>query len=368
LPFDVRIENTFISYALYLKKMLWPDALAAFYPLFYPIDTVAVVVSVFVLLLISTGVFVFGQQRPYLVTGWLWYLGTLVPVIGLVQVGSQAMADRYTYVPLIGLFIILIWGVAEISLSWSYRRLVLTVLSVGMLATCWQLTAAQVRCWQNDETLSRHALALTANNAPMQVLLGNALFKQGNAEEAGEHFAEALRIRPGNVTATYNLAMALAAQGRLDEAADACQSTLKLQPRETKIRYLLGNLLSKQGKYLEAIVEYRAVLQIDPDYLFALNDLAWLLATAPDSRLRDGPAAVQLAEKACQLSKYQVTTFVGTLAAAYAESGRFDDAVKSAQNAVALAMAANNERLADRNRELLELYQQKKAWHEPASH
>jgi len=368
LPFEVRVENALVSYALYLKKMLWPEALAAFYPLFYPIDMVEVMVSVFVLLLISSGVFIFWRQRPYLVVGWLWYLGTLMPVVGLIQVGSQAMADRYTYIPFIGVFIALIWGMAELRIRWPYGRLGLVILSLGTLATCWRLTAIQVRCWQNDETLSRHALAVTTDNAPMQAILGNALFKQGKAEEAGQHFAEALRIWPDNVTATGNLAMALVAQGKLEEAVDTCKATLKLQPREAKIRYLLGNILSQQGKCSEAIAEYETVLQFDPNYLFALNDLAWLLATAPDPRLRDGSAAVQLAEKVCQLSNYQVTTYVGTLAATYAEANRFDDAVKTAQKAVALATTTKNEALIRRNLELLELYQAKKPYHELASH
>ncbi len=368
LPFDVRIENALISYVFYLKKMLWPDALAAFYPLSYPIDADEVVVSVFVLLLVSAGVFAFCRRRSYLLTGWLWYLGTLVPVIGLVQVGAQSMADRYTYVPLIGVFIAIIWLVAELSTEWPQRRLILTILSVSVLGTCWQLTASQVRYWQNDETLSRHALAVTTDNTPMQVLLGNALFKQGKAEEASQHFAEALRIWPDNVTATYNLAMTLVAQGKLEEAADACKETLKFHPSETKIHWLLGNIFSQQGKRAEAITEYQAVLQINSNYLFALNDLAWLLATAPDPRLRDGPEAVRLAEKACGLSNYRTTTYVGTLAAAYAEAGRFDDAVKTAQKAIALATAAKIEGLAYKNRELLELYQNKKAYHEPTGH
>jgi len=365
LPFDVRIENALISYALYLKKMLWPDALTGFYPLFDPIEMDKVLASVFVLLLISTGVFVFRRQRPYLVTGWLWYLGTLVPVIGLVQVGAASMADRYSYVPLIGVFIAIAWLMAEFSTKWRYGRVCLAAVSISVLAACWQLTAGQIRYWQNDETLARHALAVTTDNVPMQVLMGNVLFKQGRLEEGTRHFAEALRIWPGNVTATYNLTMALAVQGRFDEAVDACQSTLKLQPRATKIRYLLGNILSKQGKWAEAIGQYQAVLQIDPDYLFALNDLAWLLATATDASLRNGPEAVQLAERACRLSNDQVTMYVGTLAAAYAEAGRFDDAVATAQKAETMAVASKNERLAQKNLDLLELYQQKIAYHVP---
>jgi tetratricopeptide (TPR) repeat protein len=130
---------------------------------------------------------------------------------------------------------------------------------------------------------------------------------------------------------------------------------------------MLGNLLATQGRYEEAIQEYKVALQEDPDYMVALNDLAWLLATAADSRIRDGAEAVELAEKACRLTNYKITLFVGTLGAAYAEAGRFDDAVKTAQKAVALATAAKNENLLKKNRELLELYQHQQAYHEPAS-
>ena len=367
LPVVARIEGAIISYALYLGKMFWPDNLIACYPLFYPIDTDKVAAPVFVLLLISAGVFIFRRQRPYLVTGWLWYLGTLVPVIGLVQVGSQSMADRYTYVPLIGLFIALTWLVAEIKTEWPRRRLFLAMLSVGVLAACWKLTAAQVCYWQNSETLSRHALAVKTDNPLMQVLLGNALLRQKKPEEAGRYFAEVVRIRPEYGAAEADLAVALVAQGRLDEAIDVCRVAIKFIPRDPKIHYLLGNTLSKQGNLPEAIAEYKTVLQIDSNHLFALNDLAWLLATAPDSRFRDGPEAVRLAEHSCQLSNYQKTLSVGTLAAAYAEAGRFDDAVKAAQKAVAQATAGKNNALVRKNRELLELYRLKKAYHEPAS-
>jgi protein O-mannosyl-transferase len=366
LPAEARIENAFIAYAGYLEKMFWPDSLAAFYPLYIQIDTDAAVIGIVVLLLISGMVFILRRERPYLVTGWFWYLGMLVPVIGLVQVGSQAMADRYTYVPLIGIFIALIWLVSEISTSWPYRRLIVSILSVGILAICWKLTASQVCYWQNSETLARHALAVTSENSSMQQLLGEGLIEHGKVEEARQHFVEALRICPDSVPALGDLALALVAEGKLDEAIGNCQVALKIQPGELKIHYILANTLSTQGKLSEAIAEYKTVLQIDPDHMFALNDLAWLLATAPDARFRDGSEAIRLAEHACQLSNYQVILYVGTLAAAYAEAGRFDDAVTTAQKAVALATTDNNQPLMAKNRELLGLYQNKKAYHEPA--
>jgi cytochrome c-type biogenesis protein CcmH/NrfG len=365
LPVAVRLQYALLAYAGYLQKMVWPSSLAASYPPDYPVAAGYVIVSLIALVLISVGVFLFRRRNPYLVTGWLWYLGTLVPVIGLVQVGSTCMADRYTYVPLIGIFIAGVWLMAENSLKWKARRLVLTALSIGMLTACWTLTAAQVRYWQNSETLARRALAVTKNNAPMNVLMGNALVRKGRAQEATQYFAEAARISPSSVPAKADLALVLAMQGKMEESAELCRTILKLHPDESRIHYLLANILGAQGKFQEAIVEYDVALRLDPEQMLALNDLAWLLATAPDAGLRDGPAAVRLAEKACRISGYRTAQFVGTLGAAYAEAGRFEDAVDTAQKALDLAAAENNPALLRKNRELLELYQQKKAYHEP---
>jgi Flp pilus assembly protein TadD len=366
LPVEDRIEHTFISYLLYLSKMLWPNSLANFYPLYLPIHEDQAIMAAFVLLLISGVIFILWRQRPYLVTGWLWYLGTLVPVIGLIQVGGQSIADRYTYLPLIGLFIAFTWLVAEISKVWPFRRLILTVLSVSVLATCGISTAKQVSYWQNSETLARHALTVTIGNAAMEKLLGDALFAQGKNEEAGQHYAEAVRLWPDAIVLRYDLARALIRQGRLDEAVDSCQAALNINPNEFKAHYLLGNIYRMQGKWSEAIAENKVALGIAPKEPLVLNNLAWLLATAPEARSRDGSEAVRLAELACQLSNYQVTAYVGTLAAAYAEAGRFDEAVTTAHKAVALATAAKNEDLIQKNQKLLELYQLKRAFHEPA--
>jgi tetratricopeptide (TPR) repeat protein len=366
LPVAARVQNVLVSYVQYLEKMVWPEALAAFYPLAYPIAAEAVVWAVIVLVLVTGGALYSWRSRPYLAVGWFWFLGMLVPVIGLVQVGSQAMADRYSYLPLIGLFIAGVWLGAELSAVWRYRRPVLIALSVGGLAAGWQLTAAQVRHWQNSETLARHALAVTSRNATMEGLLGSALFAQGQVEAAREHFANAASIWPDCVTAQCDLALALSAQGRLDEALQACQTVLKYHPQDPQVHRLLGDLFTKQGKWAEAIAEYQITLQLHPDQLVDLNNLAWLLATAPDATLRDGTEAVRLAESACRLTQYQRPLFLGTLAAAYAEAGRYAEAVTTAQTAIAIASTMHNVALIKKNQELLELYQQRQAYREPA--
>jgi tetratricopeptide (TPR) repeat protein len=260
------------------------------------------------------------------------------------------------------------WLVAEIAAAWPYRRLVLALLSVGVLATCWKLTAAQVRYWRDSETLARHALAVTADNEPMQLLLGSSLIEQDKIEEAEQHFAEAYRISPDSIPALIDLALALDSQGRPEKAVEICREALKLQPRKFKIHYILANALLEQGKLPEAVAEYRTTLQLDPNHSLAMNDLAWILATAHDARFRNGAEAVTCAEQACRLTDYKLPLFVGTLAAAYAEAGRFDDAVKTAEQAIALATADKKQVLADKNRELLELYQAKNAYHEPVRH
>lgn len=366
LPVSARLQNVLVSYGHYLEKTLWPSGLAAFYPLAYPIPAEAVIVAVTGLALLTGLALFFWRSRPYLLVGWCWFLGMLVPVIGLVQVGSQSMADRYTYLPLIGLFLAGVWLVADLSARWPRRRLVLAALAALLLVGCWQRTAAQVRYWQNSETLARHALAVTVNNATMEGLLGSALFERGQVEAARAHFAEAARIWPDCVTAQCDLALALASQGRFADAIAACQTVLKYHPRDPQVHDLLGSLFTRAGRRAEAIAEYQGVLALQPEHLADLNNLAWLLATAPEAALRDAPEAVRLAEHACQLTGYQRPLFLGTLAAAYAEAGRFAEAVATAETAVALAAALPNPALAKKNRELLELYQQKTPYHEPA--
>lgn len=367
LPFGLRLENALVAYVVYMKQMVWPTSLAVYYP-YRPIEADSVATAILVLLVISGAAIFFFRRCPYLAVGWLWYLGTLVPVIGLVQAGVQALADRYTYVPLIGLFITITWGVGDILSGWRYHRAATAIASVAVLAICLRLTAIQVRWWQDTETLARHALAVTPDDGNMQILLGNALIVEGRFEEADRHFTDAVRIRPNDFQAQSGLALALADEGKIDEAIAAYRKAIVINPHEAKPHYMLAGLLYQRRNFTEAMVEYQLALQIDPNQPLALNDLAWILATAPDARLRNGAAAVDLAQRACRLTNYKMTLFVGTLAAAYAEAGRYQDAVKAAEQAITLAMAEKKGSLADKNRELLEIYRAKKAYHEPASH
>jgi Flp pilus assembly protein TadD len=364
-PFDARVENAVISYAEYLGKTAWPKHLAVCYPLSAPVDSLGVAVAAFVLVLISTGVFWFRRERPFLVAGWLWYLGMLVPVIGLVQVGSQAMADRYTYLPLMGIFIALVWLVAEVGRKWAWRSWFLSGIGLTVLLACGRLTAKQLTYWKNSETLARHALQIYPLNPPMLVLLGGTYLQAGNAPMASQHFALASKMWPEDVPIMMDLAYAQLMQGKWNAAIDTCHSALKISPHEPDILHILGGAYCFQQKFAEAIGPFKEALRCDPDHLSVLNDLAWVLATAPDPHLRNGAEAVKLAERACKISHQRVTLYEGTLAAAYAEAGRSKDAVETARKAIALATAEKRPALVQKYRLLLELFELNKPYHQP---
>jgi tetratricopeptide (TPR) repeat protein len=364
VPLGLRIENALVSYAMYLKKMLWPADLAVFYPRPGSIKLQTALAAALLLILITVLALALARRRPYLAVGWFWYVGTLVPVIGLVQVGSQAMADRYTYIPLIGIFLAVTWGLSDLARDWRHRRMILASASIAVLAICGTLTAAQLRLWQDSETLFRHALSVTTNNVTAELNLGSALYEKGKADEAADHFARALSIKPGYAEAQSNLGFTLAAKGSFAKAIEYYRAALRTRPRLAQTHWLLGSALSAEGERTEAVWEYETAIELNPDHAPALNDLAWLRASAADPILRNGAEAVTLAERACRLTKFSQAQLVGTLAAAYAEAGRFDDAVKTATKAKELATATGQEVLAEKNRQLLELYRTGKPYHE----
>jgi tetratricopeptide (TPR) repeat protein len=605
ISFPLRVGNALISYVAYLGQMFWPAGLAVLYPFTAGDFGVSEVVLSLVLLAgITAGVFVLRRRLPCLLTGWLWYLIMLAPVIGIVQVGSQARADRYTYLPQIGLYVLLTWGAAELCAGWRHRRLVLGGGTMVILAALIFCARTQTAYWRDSETLWTHTLACTSDNlmghnnlgavllqkgnvdgamvhfqtalqinpdyaeahynfgmalnrmgnvdeaiaqyqtalqlkpgyakvhnnlgnallqkgnvneaiaqyqTALQIKpdyadahnnlgnallktgnvseaiaqyqtarqidpgsaeacynlgnallrmnnvdeamvyfqkalqikpdyadahnnLGNALLQKGNVGEAMVHFQTALQINPGSAEASYNLGNALFQKGRVDEAITHYQKALQIKPASAEACYNLGNALLQKGRVDEAITQYQKALQIKPDSADAhnnlgnillkmgnvdeaithyqqalqinphnavvrnnlgnallqksnvddaitrcqktlqikpdspevLNNLAWLLATCPDAHVRDGVQAVQYAERACELTHYGVTLLVGTLAAAYAEAGRYDDAMAAAEKACALATAAGERDLLEKNRKLLALYRAHQPYHEAA--
>ncbi|MGO8930740.1 MAG: tetratricopeptide repeat protein [Limisphaerales bacterium] len=459
MPLDVRLPNVPVSYLRYVGKLVWPTDLAVIYP--YVWGWPALVILGALLVLGGATLLVLWQhtRRPYLLTGWAWFLGTLVPVIGLIQVGNQAIADRYTYLPSVGLFIMAVWGAAELIGAKPARRLIGGVAATMTLTACALVAQAQTSCWQNTETLFRHALAVTSRNvvahnslgfyyaaqskpeeakdafraalaiqpscqyswqglgmalieqrkyaeaiaacqaaleadphmAAAHSTLGLALMKLGQTNDAMGHYAEALRLQPELAEAQYNLANALASQGQIEAArthyeaslrsdpssADAhnnlaymlvregkpdlaeseFRSALALRPALWQAHYGLAAVLVRHGQVQEAIQQYYATLALRPDFVEALTRLAWLLAVHPDPRVRNGTQAVELAERACRLTQFGQPTVLMTLAAAYAETDRFAEAVNAAQKAQRVAQAAGQTELAHKNQQLLELLQ-----------
>ncbi len=214
LPFSWRLANALVSYAKYLLLTFWPDRLAVYYPFsFSGIPAWQVVAALVVLAAITAVALREARRRPYLITGWLWFLGTLVPVIGLVRVGAEAMADRYTYIPSIGLFIALVFGLADLANTWRIGRIPIASASAMTILLLGSLTAYQISWWRDSVTLFERTLSVTSDNAMVQYNLGCALYEQGKIAEAIPHFAEAVRINPNDRHALTNMGMALRKRG-----------------------------------------------------------------------------------------------------------------------------------------------------------
>jgi Flp pilus assembly protein TadD len=279
VPLKYRLANALVSYVTYISKMVWPARLAVFYP--HPINKLPiwqVVASALVLLAVSVAVLWFARRRKYLTVGWLWYLGILVPVIGLVQVGSQAKADRYTYLPFIGLFIMIAWGLYELSAKRRYRMITLGLLALAVLLTLAVCTRLQLRHWRNNSTLFERAINVTEDNFVMNNNYANVLKDMGEVEKAVEHFCNALRIRPDSPEIYYNLGIALRRLDRSDDAIMYYQKALELKAYFPEARYNLAAELTRQGRIDEAIEQYRMALRLRPDDVETLSGLGFALA------------------------------------------------------------------------------------------
>lgn len=281
-PFVMRFENALVSYAVYILQMFWPVRLAVFYP--YPRHLAAWQAALAGLALAGASVLAlrFGRGRPYLATGWFWYLGTLLPVIGLVQVGTQAHADRYTYIPMVGLSILVAWGADDLARRWRVKPLAVGLMSAACLV-CAALAWFQAGHWRNSETLFRHALEVTAENAVAHDNLANYLINvPGRLPEAVGHLEEALRIDPESAPAHTGLGTALARMpGRLSESLPHFQKALLLAPEWPIPHNELGSALLKAGRLPEAIAQFVTASRLDPDYADAHYNLGVALAQVP---------------------------------------------------------------------------------------
>lgn len=391
ITLPLRLGNAVVSYVDYLRQMFWPSDLAILYPWEAArLGGSRIVLSIVLLAGISAAIFILRRHR-YLVTGWLWYLVMLGPVIGILQVGNQSRADRYTYLPQIGLYLLLTWGAVDLSARWNRRRVLLSSLSVVIVIFLIRSARTQVSYWQNSETLWSHALACTTDNVMAEENLGEAIFKQGRTDEAIGHFKRALQIEPNLATshaslgaallrkgqwndalahlrraleidpkqapAHSSLGVALLEMGRPDESLAHLRKALEIDPNDNDVNYNLANTFLHMGRANEALAHYTKALQLDPIDTEALNNMSWILATWPDALIRNGAKAVELAERADSLTRSESPIISATLAAAYAEAGRFSEALRTAQRALQLATAEGNQARADSIRGQIELYQ-----------
>ncbi len=429
---SLRGINALVSYCRYAAKLAWPTGLSVTYPYNFHLTAVHGVGAALLLLGVTAAAATNWRRRPYCLVGWLWYLGALVPVIGLVQVGGQAIADRYSYLPSIGLFIGLCWLLGDWAGPARARRGVLALAGGAALVVCLCLTRAQVMTWRNGETLSQHSISvdpsnfmarsalasyyvntrqldkalaaceetlkLNPNYPPGHEYLGNVYYLQGDYAKAAEHLLLSLKIDPfkrdvhlrlGDVylredqpqkadeeyraylaydaadpSAHCGLGKALVLENKLPEACAEFAAAIKIVDAYPEAHYQLASALSALGQPAAAIEQYDKTLLYDPNNADAMNNIAWIRASSADPRLRNGPLAVGLAERACRITTNSLPLFIGTLADAYAEAGRFDDAIAAAQRAHDVALAQTNEAVAARNLQLMELYKAHRAYHE----
>jgi len=279
MPMSLRFSNALVSYAGYVGKMIWPQNLAALYP--YPGELPVWQTAGAGMFVICASVLVLRtcRPRPYLLVGWFWYLGTLVPAIGLVQGGVwPKMADRFAYVPFIGLFIIIAWGVPDILSARRHKKVLMAIAAGIVLPALMVCSWFQIGRWQNSITLFKHAIEVTDKNWLAHTNLGRAFFDQGRLDAAIDHFHKALAIKPNSVPALYNLGKALSDSGNIDRAAWFYQKTLEIKPDYTGAHNNLGNILANRGDFENAEWHYQEVLRTNPEHVDAHNNLANVLA------------------------------------------------------------------------------------------
>jgi tetratricopeptide (TPR) repeat protein len=462
-----RLGHVPLAYVSYMGKLLWPTGLCAFYSFATEPSIKLIVCSALLVLGISAGVCFFARTLPYLAVGWFWFLGTLIPVIGLIQVGGQSIADRYSYLPSVGLFIALVWGFADAARFLSKKPARLGAVGGGaILGACLWLTHRQLPYWHDSIALFGRAVAVNSRNPLALTNLGGALVNAGRIDEGKARLRQALDLLPNSPAARASIAVGLEAQektseaiatyrevlrrepdmpearnnlalilasdwettnrngaeavslarracelthnsqppflstlaaayaeaGQFEAAASAATRAIQIAARAGSTNFVTGESLrrelylkhqpfhnaarpatqecvaaarlSDEGKSREAIDHYRKALELDPDHVDALNNLALILATDAAATNRNGAEAVRLAEKACKLTQYKTSMYVGTLAEAYAEAGRFEQAVATGSQAAAMFDKEGDQALAKLTRELVEMFRGERAYHE----
>jgi len=382
-----RLGNAITSYVRYLGKFFWPTDLAIVYPHpvkhYYLIDQWPVWeigLAAMLLVLVSAFCILQLRTRPYLAVGWFWFLGMLVPVIGLVQVGEQAMADRYTYLPLIGPVISLAFWLSErfgygnsASATLEHKKTPThlrrgtssipgLVIVLAVAAVLIPLTRHQLVFWQDTVTLFQHAVGVTADNPSAQFALGVGLEKEGQPGKAMVRYRVATAIDHRYGKAWYNMGQLLRKSRQWQAAVEAYLAADRANPHDLATQLNLAGVFARLGKYREAVQHFDDALKLDPNSIEGLNNLAWLLSTSPETSVRDGGRAVTLAERGCSLTEFKMPVLLGTLGAAYAEAGRFAEAIAAAERACAAASQAGDTATASKNQELLGLYRANRAY------
>ncbi|MDM8523537.1 tetratricopeptide repeat protein [Desulfococcaceae bacterium HSG8] len=328
LPFQDRLSNAIVSYISYIGKMLLPRDLCLLYPhpgaipLWKTAGACVLLISVFFLVIRNT------KQRPYLGAGWLWYMGTLVPVIGLVQVGRQSMADRYTYIPLIGLFIIIAWGLPELLARCRYKKPVLTGIAAVTLSGLTAVAWLQTRYWRDSVTLYEHTLSITEDNYTIHYNMGNAFLHQNELDKAIRHYTESLRTDPVSAETHNNMGLALVRKGKIDEGIRHYSEAKRINPLSRSAYNNMGNAFFYQGRLDQAIENYAEAIRIDPDFAEACRNMGLAL-------IRKGSIdkAVSYFERTLRLNPYHKSAR-RNLANILAVQERIDKAVSNMRAAL----------------------------------
>ena len=468
IPFSLRIGNAFTSYVIYLRDMAWPSGLAPFCT--FPAEGIPMwqlLGSLLILISVSIVVFLQRKSRPIMMVGWLWYLILILPTIGFIQGGIVARADRYTYLPMIGILMMVTWLAGDITRFWNWSRPLKFVLGLTLLMLYARVSWVQLPHWRTPLALWTHTLRFRGNfdavyvwhgntlwdlgripesrgdyekalmlnphcadalvglasilvlegrqeeaigmfwqagrispgESRIPLAIGNALLELGRNSEAEEAYRESVKLRPDDAAAHYNLGNALFIEGRNDEAIMEYREALRFNPSHRKAHHTLADAMLKSGRPREALLEYREGLRVnptdagawhnlgkllyqqgsraegiqdlkeslrlEPGKVEALNDLAWMLSTAPEANLRDGKRALELALQADKSSGGNDPATLDTLAAAYAENGDYLKALEQARKALALAKQQGNKELASSLKEEIALYEAGKPCRDP---
>jgi tetratricopeptide (TPR) repeat protein len=323
VPVASRLTNAVVSVFIYIRQMLYPNDLSAFYSFINDRPAALVVAMLALIFAISAAAIIWRRQVPSFFVGWFWYLIMVLPVSGILQIGLQGHADRYTYLPQIGLYLAVVWGIGDLTARWSYRKPALAILALITIVTC-AITARNVAgYWRDSETLWNRAITLEPANDFAHASLADLLLREGRVDEAIFHCEAALGANPDNADAHNNLALAISRRGRLSEA----------------------------------IAHWKKSLALHPDNLNARCNLAWVLSVNPNASVADGERALTLVEPVAAGSGGANTTVLEVLAAAYARSGRFGDAVRAGQQARELARRQGDRARAGQLEASLALYE-----------